>query len=382
LVSGAVSFSSATNIATFVPSVALAAYSTYNVAVSNVISSAGLALQSQVVSSFTTGPAVVAIAPSIVAITPAAFTSSVAINSQVAVQFGTAMMASTITTSNIVVTNAFGQAVAGSLSFNEVTNIATFAPVGGFSAFSSYNVQVSNVLSSAGVALSTAYTSSFTTAGVAIVAPAIVAITPAQFTSSVSVTSQIAVQFNTAIMASSLTASNFVVTNAFGQLVAGSISFNSMTNIATFVPGAALAAYSTYNVQIANVVSTAGVALSSSVVSSFTTGAALIAPTIVAITPCQSSMGVSLVSPISVAFGTAMLASSISAQSLLVVNAFGQVIPGTVSFNAFTNVATFVPYYALSPVAQYTVIVQPSVMSVAGIGLGSQFTSSFITGVY
>jgi hypothetical protein len=324
--------------------------------------------------------------PAITSITPAYASTSVVTNSSIAISFNQAMLASSLSTSSIVVTNAYGQVIPGTISYNPYSYVCTYMPATALAAYSTYYVRVAaNLMTTTGYMLGSPYQSQFTT-GPAYIAnpPAIVNITPATSATSIATNTSIAIAFNQAMLASSLNTSNIIVTNAYGQVVPGNLSYNPNTYMATYMPTAGLAAYTPYNVQIAsNVMSSAGVSLTSAYQSSFTTGAtypAYASPAIVSVTPTTSAVSIATNTSIAIAFNQAMLASSLNTSSIVLVNAYGQVVPCSISYNPNTYVATFVPVTALSAYTSYNVQIASSVMSSMGVSLTSSFQSSFTTG--
>lgn len=98
---------------------------------------------------------------SVTAVTPASGTTGVATNATIQITFSSAADTSTVNATNIQVSAA--KAVAGTVTYNASTDTATFTPSAALANGTSYTVTVSGVTSSAGTALASTFTSTFTT---------------------------------------------------------------------------------------------------------------------------------------------------------------------------------------------------------------------------
>ena len=97
----------------------------------------------------------------VTSVQPASGATGVAINAPITVTFSGAANASSVTTTHISLTGT--SAVAGTVAWDSENNTATFTPGAALAANTMYTLQVAGVTSSTGVALSSAFKSTFTT---------------------------------------------------------------------------------------------------------------------------------------------------------------------------------------------------------------------------
>ncbi len=127
---------------------------------------AGIALATDYVWSFTTGLTADNTAPTVTANSPANTTTGVCLSKSVSVTFSEAMDSSTFTSTNFFVTNPANAVIAGAITYDTASNTATFAVTNppGFVASTVYTSHVTTgVTDLAGNALNAANTVSFTT---------------------------------------------------------------------------------------------------------------------------------------------------------------------------------------------------------------------------
>ncbi len=295
-VAATVSFNATTQVATLTPTSALppttACVATIGSAVQD---SAGIALGSAFVWSFVTGAAAPldTTRPTVTFTVPAAGAVGVATNSRISATFSEAMNAATLTaTSFTVVNTTLGSAVAGTVGYDAASRTATFAPStpATLAAGSLFTVTINtSVTDGAGNALA-GNTAAFPSAGAQVwtfttgatgdsTAPTITALSPPNLGAGTCLTKTVTATFSEPMDASTLTATNFTVADG-AAAVAGSVSYNAASQVATFTPTAAagFAASRTFTVTIASgntgVKDLAGNALAANSVSTFTTGTA------------------------------------------------------------------------------------------------------------
>ena len=105
-------------------------------------------------------------------------------------------------------------------------------------------------------------------------APTVTAVTPTNGLTGVAIISALTATFDQAMNSSTITASTFTLTGPGDTAVAGLVSYNTGTSTATFTPNASLAYNTSYTATIATgATSSAGAALASNYVWTFTTGA-------------------------------------------------------------------------------------------------------------
>jgi hypothetical protein len=101
-------------------------------------------------------------APAVTAITPATGATSVPVNSDVTVTFDKQAEAGT---PHLTLTAAGGATVAGTTALDSTGTVLTFDPTSALSPSTAYSVSVTGAANESGVAMPTAYTSTFTTSG-------------------------------------------------------------------------------------------------------------------------------------------------------------------------------------------------------------------------
>ncbi|HEX5753993.1 MAG TPA: Ig-like domain-containing protein [Archangium sp.] len=160
-VTGTVRYDAASWTATFTPSAALAANTVYTASLSNVQDLSGLSIAATSWT-FTTGTAPDTAPPTVTAVSPAAGASSVASSDPILVTFSENVDIATLTGLRLLqVSN--GTAVAGGVTYNATTRVATFTPSVLLGSLTTYEVNVSGVKDLAGNAMTAPFTSRFTT---------------------------------------------------------------------------------------------------------------------------------------------------------------------------------------------------------------------------
>jgi len=264
-VSGVVSYSGSTAILT--PASNLLPNTLYTATITTgAKNAAGDALANDYVWSFTTAAAV-ATPPVITSTDPLNLATGVVMNKHITAMFSTAMDASTITASTVMVKQGT-TSVAGTVSYSGTT--ATFIPASNLLANMLYEVTfTTGAKDLAGNALTNNYVWSFTTAAAAIIPPTVNSIDPLNIATGVAMNKQITATFSTAMDASTITTSTFMVKQGT-TAVPGVVSYSGTT--ATFVPASNLKANTLYTVTITTgVKDVTGNALTNNMVWSFTT---------------------------------------------------------------------------------------------------------------
>lgn len=159
-----VTYDGATKTATLTPSSALSAGTGYTARLSTgVRSDDGTPLAAPVTWAFTTAAAV---APTVTSKSPAANATGVAVTAPVTATFSIAMDASTLTTSTVTLVGGDANPVAATVSYDGPTKTVTLSPSTPLSNSQTYTATITTgAKSSAGIALASAVSWSFTTAG-------------------------------------------------------------------------------------------------------------------------------------------------------------------------------------------------------------------------
>jgi hypothetical protein len=214
--------------------------------------------------------------PAVTGVTPAGGATGINAASAVTATFSEAIDAATITPDTFVLRNPANAVVAAMVSYS-VAHSATLTPSAALAGKTTYTATITGgsagVKDLAGNPLANTVVWSFTTADTT--PPTVASVTPANGASGIGTANVVTATFSEAINAATLTTSTFVLRNPANVVVAATVSYNTSTRVGTLTPSAALAASTTYSARIAGggsgVKDTAGNALASDVVWSFTT---------------------------------------------------------------------------------------------------------------
>jgi Domain of unknown function (DUF4082)/Bacterial Ig-like domain/Bacterial Ig domain len=219
--------------------------------------------------------------------------------------------------------------------------------------------------------------------------PTITARSPAIGATGVSRTANMTVTFSEAMNATTIGAATFELRDPANNLVAGAVSYDSATRVATLNPTPTLAALTTYTVRVvggaAGVKDVAGNALAATLTWTFTTVADTTAPTISARSPGSGATGVSATANVVVTFNEDMDSTTINSSTVELRNPGGTLITAVVvTYNTANRQATLDPSVTLSAFTFYTVTVRggttdPRVKDGAGNALASTSTWQFRT---
>jgi hypothetical protein len=209
--------------------------------------------------------------------------------------------------------------------------------------------------------------------------PVVISTTPAAGATGVPVAQIITATFNQSMNVTSITTSTFLLVAAGGASVTGAVTYSGTT--ATFTPASLLAPSTLYTATITTrATNRSGRGLANNFVWTFTTGAI---PAVTATNPTNGAITVPINRKIIATFSEAMHSTTITAAGTftLVVTAGGAAVPGTVTYVAASNTASFAPTATLLPSTQYTATVTTAAQSAAGNGLAANYVWSFTTGL-
>ena len=379
-IAGTVTYTAAGNIATFTPAATLpnatTLVATINTGAQN---TAGTALADNYTWTFTTAAAPPPpVSPTILSTTPPNAATGVPVNQAISATFSTAMNAATINGASFSVTDD-GSAIAGTVSYNAASDVATFTPTASLPASTTLVATITSAAqSSAGTALASNYTWTFTT--VAITPPSVVSTNPANEATTVALTTVPSATFSTAMTAATVNSSTFTITGPGGRAVEGSVSYNTATLTGSFTPAAALAASTTYVATITTgAQNTAGTALANSYSWTFTTVPGLTPPTVTSTNPLNNATNAAIAQTVSATFSTAMNATTLNGSTFLLQGPGGTAVEGTVTYTAGTNTATITPAAHLAYGTTYIATITTGAQDSAGTSLASLYTFSFTT---
>ena len=303
--------------------------------------------------------------PTVTATSPVASTPNVTgvdTRAKLLVTFSKAMKAASLSTSSFSLACPTGSPVPASVSYDAATLIATLTPSAPLPPSTTCSATISaSVTDTTDVPLAGAFVWSFVTATAApldTTRPTVTFTVPAIGAAAVAINTKISATFSEPMNPATLSASSFSVTNTTaGTPVAGAVSYVASSRTATFTPAlaASLASGALFTATITTAATdSAGNALAGNTASlpaagnhvwTFTTGAAVdaIAPTVTAISPADGSASVCpLTGSASATFSEAMDAATINTSSFTVTDN-GVAVAGAVSYNALTQIASFVP---------------------------------------
>jgi len=172
-VAGAVTYAPATYVATFAPTVALAASTSYTATITTGVTDViGDALAANFVWTFTTPPNCATAPPSVTVVTPPNGSLTTCPNTAVvSATFSKAMNSATINASTFTLTGTGGASVAGTVSYVGASDIATFTPLAALAPSTLYTATITTgAADTTGSNLAANYVWTFTTS-VACVTP-------------------------------------------------------------------------------------------------------------------------------------------------------------------------------------------------------------------
>ena len=375
--------------ATFTPTLPLAPSATYTAMITTGAQShLGFALAANYVWNFMTG-----FVPAVTSTIPANGAGNVPLNQRITATFNQAMNPATITaagTFKVAVTG--GAAVAGTVTYVAGANTAIFTPTANLTASTPYTVTISTAAQSAGgIPLAATYGWAFTT-GITTnsTAPTVIATVPGSGATTVPTNSNVTATFSKAMDPSTITATGtfaLAVFGAGGAAVPGTVQYAG--TIATFTPTSVLTAATEYTATITTAAKDlSGNALAANYAWSFTTGAGpnTTGPTITLTNPADLAPSVTLNTAINATFSEAMNPTTILAPgtfTLAVSGVGGAAVPGNVTYDVNSDIATFTPLANLAPTTNYTATISNAATDVAGNPLIAGTTPnpwSFMTG--
>lgn len=208
-------------------------------------------------------------------------TNGVATNREINVKFSTAMDPSTITAKTFLLADAkSGASIAGAVAYDATNFVAALKATTPLDVNTSYNATVTTgVASSAGVHLAANYAFSFVTRNTSDSSGITVYETfPKDGQTGVSVNSNIQIVFTEGAASSTVNTQTFVVRDSNSNIIPGTVTYDILTNYATFKPSAPFLPGATYRVVINGVTALAGQPMPAAQAFTFTTAAVVVAP--------------------------------------------------------------------------------------------------------
>jgi hypothetical protein len=287
-VTGTVAYAAAGSVATFTPAVSLTASTVYTATITTgAMDLAGAALPSNYVWTFTTGIASTFTQPTVTLTVPANLATNVPLNQIVSATFSKAMNPATINSATFTLTGTGGASVSGLLAYAAIGNTLTFTPIANLTPSTLFTATITTGAKDlSGNALASNYVWTFTTGTtLATIAPELVSTVPANAASNVPLNQAVSATFTKAMNPLTITTATFTLTGPGGTLVAGTVSYDAISFIATFTPSAPLIANSSYMATVTNgATDLTGIPLGTTGAPNpwnFTTGTSVVIPPIV-----------------------------------------------------------------------------------------------------
>ena len=328
-------------------------------------------------------------APSVTATTPLASTppvTGVATNTSVTATFSKAMAGASLTSTSFSLACPSGSTVAGSVSYDAVTRMASFVPTAALAPNTLCVATVSTAATdTAGFHLANAFIWSFVTAGGAdTVRPTVTLVVPAAGATAVASNSRVSATFSEDMNPATVSGSSFTLNNTtLGTPVAGTVAYSVASRTAIFTPSAAsgLPANTLFTATVTTAATDlVGNALAVATSWSFTTAALAdtTRPTVLSTVPAVGASNVATNSKITAVFSEDMDASTLSGASFTLTNStLGSAVAGTVSYAAGARTATFTPTGGSLPNnTAFTATVTAAATDLAGNGLAGN-TAAF-----
>ena len=343
LVPAAVSYNAVSSVATLSPTAALSSSTRYTASLAATVADRAGNPLNAVSWSFTTADTV---APSVLAKSPAADAAGVSATDHVTATFSEEV--SGVGSDSFVLKDDAGASVPSTVSYDPGTHVATLVPTAALSSSTHYTVALTSaIVDGEGNALPSS-TWSFTTADT--VAPTVTAKNPVADATVVSETGNLTATFSEDVQGASGT--TFTLKNAAGTLVAAQVTYDAVTRTATLDPTASLVKDAKYTATLTGGATALRDAANNPLPTTswtFTTGPA---PQVTARTPASKATAVSTTGNLTATFSEAV--RGIDGLSFSLKNAAGTTIPGAVTYNTTTRVATFDPTATLASDTTYT----------------------------
>ena len=370
-----------TRVASLSPSAPLSQNVNYTVTVSSAVTDAGGNAIGTFTFAFTVGDTT---APTVVSTVPADGATGVAVAANVTATFSEAMDPATIntTTFSLRLTSG-GSALPATVTYNSSNNTATLDPTANLAEGTSYTATITTgARDSFGNPIAAAKTWTFTT--VDTTPPTVSSVVPANAALNVATNTTVRVTFSEPMDPATITAATITLRNTVTTaLVAGTVTYDVPTRVATFTPGGPLSNATNYTVTVTTGVrDVSGNALAAPFSSVFTTAAApdVTAPTIVSRAPANGATAIKIDTVVTVTFSEPMDPATINTTNITLRHTVTNgLVAASVTYNAATNTATLDPTNNLANDSSYTITVTTGVKDVAGNALAANSTSTFTT---
>jgi len=308
--------------------------------------------------------------PTVTFVTPFNSETGVPINRRVAATFSEAMDPTTISAATFTVTGPGAAQENGTVTYDTLNHFATFTPASNLLPSTTYIATITiGAKNPAGVSLAVPFVWSFTT-GVTpdTTSPTVIFANPADLATGVPINTAIIAAFSEAMDPATITATNFTLMQG-ATPISGTVTY--LGGIATFTPSSPLTPSTTYTATIVAATDLAGNDLVGGSVPNpwtFTTGATpdTTPPTVTLANPVNLTTGAPISTTVTATFSEAMDPFTITTANFVLTEPDGTPVTGIVSYNVFTNMATFTPSSPLAPLTTFTATITTAATDLAG----------------
>lgn len=312
--------------------------------------------------------------PTVLSTNPPNTSTNVPVYSSVTVTFSEAIDPSTLTSTSFTLMDGTTP-VSGAVTYSSGT--ATFTPSTFLTPNTVYIAKITTgVKDLAGSALGSNYLWQFKTAAPDTTPPAVTSTSPVNGALAVAINTAITATFSKPIDPATITSATFTLMN--GSIpVTGTVTASGMT--ATFTLSASLDFSTTYTASITNgIKDLLGNAMASTYTWTFTTSAApdTTPPTVVSVSPADTSTGAGLNQAITATFSETLTASTVNSATFTLMNGTTS-ISGAVTYSATT--ATFTPSVPLAYGTLYTTSITTGVQDLSGNPMSTNYSWTFTT---
>ena len=293
--------------------------------------------------------------------------------------------ASILASGTFTVTGPGATPVAGAVTYDATNNIAVFAPTGGnFVPGTTFTATLTTAAQSAPLLpLATNYVWSFTTgASTNTTAPLVTSTNPVASTSGSGTNRKLTATFSEAMDSTTITPTTFTLIGPGDAPIAGTVTYSTIGETATFTPGSVLTPGGTYIAVITTgVTDLAGNALASEFVSGFTTGDTTdtVAPAVSSTNPVDAAPDVGIDASINATFDKAMDPSTLNPVTFTVTGPGPTAVAGQVTYDVADMIVTFTPTSPLAASTTFTAALTGA-LDLAGNPLPT-FAWTFNTGI-
>lgn len=363
------------NGAIFTPANLLAPNTLYTATVTiGAMDQQGEPLASNYAWTFRTGA--VATAPAVISASPVNGATGVPINQSIDATFSEAMNPATISATSFTLAGPGATVVTGTVTYAASGSIAIFTPTAALAPSTLFTATITTAAQDlAGNALASNFVWTFTT-GTApnTTKPTVISTIPANLATGVPVNQALSATFSAAMNPLSISTATYTLTGPGTTSVAGLVTYAGVGNTATFTPTAALAPSTLFTATITTgAKDLAGNALAANYVWTFTTGAAqgTTKPMVISTAPANGASGVAINQAVSATFSKAMDPLTINTLTFTLTGPGGAAVPGTITYNALSFIATFTPIANLAPNTVYTADITTGAADLGGNSLGT-----------